>query len=129
MPTAPRNVHSPIPVSVVYGEATAIDAAFFVADRPYRVVSIIHRPLVVGSDGSAVTATVKKAPSGTAIASGTSLHSGSADLKGTINTNAPLTMSTDASVLRLAAGDAIGLDVTGTATAARGVITVTLIPA
>ena len=84
--------------------------------------------LVVGSDGSAVTAVIKKAPSGTAIASGTALHTGSADLKGTINTNQALTLSATPADLVLAAGDAVGIDCTGTMTAARGVVTVTLEP-
>jgi len=115
-----------IPVSFVYGEATALDAAFFVADRPYKVVAITARPLVVGSDGSAVTAEIRKVPSGTATASGTVLHSGTYDLKGTINTNQSLTLVTTSAV-RLAAGDALAFDVTGTTTAARGVLTVALV--
>jgi hypothetical protein len=115
-----------IPVSFVYGEATALDAAFFVADRPYKVVAITARPLVVGSDGSAVTAEIRKAPSGTASASGTIVHSGTIDLKGTINTNQSLTVLTT-SAARLAAGDALAIDTTGTTTAARGVITVSLV--
>lgn len=118
-----------IPVSFVYGEATPLDAAFFVAvGRRYRVLGIIVRPLVVGSDGGAVTAEFRKAPSGTAIASGTLLHSGSADLKGTINTNQSLTLSATSSALDIAVGDAIGIDTTGTMTAARGVVTVLLAP-
>ena len=119
---------SPVVVNFVYGEATPIDAAFFVADRAYRVHKIIARPLVVGSDGSAVTAEVRKAPSGTASASGTVLHSGTIDLKGTINTNQTLTLSATTADLSLAAGDALCLDVTGTTTAARGVVTVVLLP-
>lgn len=115
-------------VNMVYGEATPLDASFFVAHRAYRVVSIIARPLVVGADGSAVTAAVKKVASGTAIASGTALHTGSIDLKGTINTNQVKTLSSTDADLLLAAGDAVGIDVTGTTTAARGVISVALIP-
>jgi hypothetical protein len=118
-----------IPVSFVYGEAVAIDAAFFVAARAYTVKAITVRPLVVGSDGSAVTAQIRKAPSGTAMASGTVLHASTADLKGTINTNQALTLSTTASDVAIASGDAIGIDVTGVLTAARGVVTVLLAPA
>lgn len=118
-----------IPVSFVYGEATPLDAPFFVAvGRRYRVLGIIVRPLVVGSDGGAVTAEIRKAPSGTAIASGTLLHSGTADLKGAINTNQTLTLSATSSALDIAIGDCIGIDTTGTMTAARGVITVLLAP-
>lgn len=111
-----------------YGEATPLDAAIVTVDRSYIVQSIIARPLVVGSDGGAVTAQIRKAPSGTAIASGTALHSGSIDLKGTINTNQTLTLAATA-VITLAAGDSIGLDVTGTTTAARGIVSVLLLPA
>lgn len=117
-----------VSVNVVYGEAIAIDAAFFVANRAYQVQSILVRPLVVGSDGSAVTAEVRKVPSGTASASGTVLHSGTADLKGTINTNQTLTLSATPATILLAAGDALALDVTGTMTAARGVVSVLLLP-
>lgn len=112
----------------LYGEATPLDAAFFVASRAYQVASIIARPLVVGADVSAVTAQVRKAPSGTAAASGTVLHSGTIDLKGTINTNQTLTLSTTATDIRLAAGDALVLDVTGTTTSARGIVSVLLLP-
>lgn len=115
-------------ISNVYGEATPIDEPFFVVDRAYQVQSIIVRPLVVGSDGGAVTAQVRKASNGTAIASGTVLHSGTANLKGTINTNQALTLSATASDILLAAGDAIGLDVTGVTTAARGCVAVLLLP-
>jgi hypothetical protein len=118
----------PVVVSFVYGEALALDLAFFVAARAYRVHKIIFRPLVVGSDGSAVSATLRKAPSGTAVASGTLLNAGSADLKGTINTNQVLGLTTTTADLNIAAGDAIGMDVTGVLTAARGVVSVELIP-
>jgi hypothetical protein len=110
--------------SFVYGEATALDACFHIASKRIQVVGITVRPLVVGSDGGAVTLAVKKVPSGTATASGTALHTGTADLKGTINTNQALTLSSTLSDLRLAAGDSLGIDVTGTMTAARGVVTV-----
>lgn len=112
----------------VYGEATPLDAAFFIACRNYRVEAIIVRPLVVGSDGGAVTAQIRKAPSGTASASGTVLHSSTADLKGTANTNQSLTLSTTSSDLDIASGDAIAIDVTGVTTDARGVISVLLNP-
>jgi hypothetical protein len=118
----PRNRVNTYEVSYVYGEATPIDAVCHVVTRPTKVVGAIHRPLVVGSDGSAVTAVLKWVASGTAIASGTAMHSTALDLKGTINTNVVV----DITETRLEAGSAIGLDVTGTATAARGVVTLLL---
>jgi len=124
----PLEATMPVVVSFVYGDAAPIDGAFAVMARAMRVVKIVARPTVVGSDGGAVTAEVRKAPSGTASASGTVLHSGTIDLKGTVNTNQTLTLSATTANLNLAAGDALCLDVTGTTTAARGVVTVELIP-
>lgn len=115
--------------SWVYGDAAAIDSAFYIARRAMKVEGIHLRPSVVGSDGGAVTAIVTKAPSGTAPASGTSLHaSGSFDLKGAVDTDQAATLHGTPSVLLLAAGDALCLDVSGTTTAARGCVTVTMVP-
>jgi hypothetical protein len=111
-----------------YGETTPLDAAIVTVDRSYIVQSIIARPLVIGADVGAVTAQIRKAPSATAIASGTALHTGTIDLKGTINTNQVLTLAATA-VITLAAGDSIGLDVTGVTTSARGIVSVLLLPA
>lgn len=108
--------------------ASSVDMVFFVATRSVRVEAITGRVTVAGTDGSAVTAVVRKVPSGTAITSGTALHSGSFDLKGTANTNQALTLSTTASDLILAAGDCLAVDFTGTLTSATGAITVGMNP-
>jgi hypothetical protein len=119
-----------VPVIVnIEWNAASVDKSSFVATRAYRVQKITSRVTAAGTDASAVSAAVKKAPSGTAIASGTALHQGSIDLKGTANTNQALSLSTTTTDLAIAAGDAIGLDVTGTLTAATGVVSVELIPA
>jgi hypothetical protein len=117
-----------VPICIAY-DAAAVDRAFFTATRKYVVTGIIGRPTVIGSDGGAVTAVAKKAPSGTAIASGTALHSSTYNLKGTAHTNQSLTLSTTESDLVIAAGTSIGLDFTGTLTAAVGVVTIMLAPA
>jgi hypothetical protein len=106
--------------------AASVDKVSFVAPRPYRVVSIIGRVEVAGTDGGAVTAAIKKTASGTAIASGTALHSSTFNLKGTAATNQTLTLSTTSTDLDIAAGTAIGIDFTGTLTSATGVVTVGL---
>jgi hypothetical protein len=108
--------------------ASSVDKVFFVATRPYRVKAISARPTAAGTDSGAVSAVIKKAASGTAITSGTALHSGSIDLKGTANTVQDLTLSTTSTDLDIADGDAIGIDFTGTLTTAAGVVTVTLAP-
>lgn len=115
-----------IPVTLSW-VAASTDAPAFVATRAYRVHSIIARPLVAGTDGGAVTAVVKKAPSGTAIASGTAVNSGTINLKGTADTNQTITVATNGTA-NLDAGDALGLDFTGTLTSAIGFVTVMLAP-
>ena len=109
--------------------ATSVDNTTFTASRSYVVKSVILRPDVVGSDGAAVTVAVKIAASGTAISGGTAVHTGTGDLKGAANTNQVLTLSATASDLLLPAGSSIGLDFTGTLTAAVGNVSITLCPA
>jgi hypothetical protein len=101
---------------------------FFTADIPLLVTDITVVPRVVGSSGSAVTLAFFKAPSGVAVGSGTALTTGSADLKGTVDTNQSLTLVSDQNALTLQVGDSLGYALTGTATAAIGCVTVTLEP-
>ena len=78
--------------------------------------------------GTAASATInlKKAPSGTAAASGTALLASAFAADATTNTNATGALTTTAADLSLAAGDSICLDVTGTLTSGTGVITLEL---
>lgn len=108
---------------------TSVDGIFFTATRACRVVGITARVEVAGTDGSAVTAIVKKAASGTAITSGTALHSSTINLKGTAATNQGLTLSTTSTDLDIPAGTCIGIDYTGTLTTAVGGVTVMMEPA
>ena len=110
-------------------DSATVDMCSFVAPRKFKIVGIKSRVDVAGTDLGAVTAAVKKAPSGTGIASGTALHTGTVDLKGTANANQSLTLSVVAGALDIAVGDAIGLDVTGVLTLASGCVTVLLAPA
>jgi len=116
-----------VPVTVNY-VATTADSTFFVADRAYVVKAIRGRVDVAGT-GGACTVQIRKTPTATAPASGTALHSGSFNIVGTANANQSLTLSTTASDLLLAPGDALSYDLTGTATSAVGSITVHLSPA
>src|SRR3954471_4498982 len=70
-----------IPASFLY-TAAVTDATFFVADRPYVVKAVRGRVDVAGS-GGACTAIIRKVPSGTALASGTAVHSSTYNLVGT----------------------------------------------
>ena len=116
-----------LPVTLNYLAGTT-DCTIFTADRPYVVKAIRGRVDVAGT-GGACTAVLRKVPSGTAITSGTALHTGSYNLVGTANAQQALTLSTTASDLLLAAGDSIAYDLTGTATSAVGNLSVTLNPA
>jgi hypothetical protein len=104
------------------------DQVVFVATRACRVKAITVRILVQGSDGGAVSAVFRKVGDGVAIGSGVLLNQGSANLKGTVDGNQALTLTATAADLDLAAGDAIAIDVTGTTTAARGVVTFGIAP-
>jgi hypothetical protein len=115
------------PIVLTYA-ATSIDNVQFVAARAFRVKAITCRPLVAGSDLGAVSVMVKKAASGTAITAGTALLSASFNLKRAANTNQLGALTATTADLDIAAGVAIGLDFTGTLTAAVGTITVTLVP-
>lgn len=124
------------------------DGAFIVLSFPYNATanaSILTLPGVVANrrfivkaiqgvpeaaSTNAVTATVYKAASGTAVGSGTALHSGTYNLQGTAATNQTLTLATNAATLDVAAGQRIGVVISGAMGAAgNGCITVTLAPA
>lgn len=93
--------------------------------KPVTIASAILRPEAAGTDTAAVTVAVKKAASATAIASGTAIHSGTGDLKGTAATNQALTLTSAALVST--ANSAVGLDFTGTLTAAKGTVVLSVI--
>ena len=126
------------------------DGAFVVLSMPYSAIGnttgaflvvstqVMARRMIVKSivgvvdtaATNAVTATVYKAPSATAIGSGTALHSGTFNLQGTAATNQTLTLSTTSGVLDVAAGNRLGFVISGAPGAAGvGLITVTLAPA
>jgi hypothetical protein len=109
--------------------ASSVDKTVFTASRRFIVKSITARVEVAGTDAGAVTCVVRSAASGTAITSGTALHSGSINLKGTAATVQDLTLSTTASELVINDGTSIALDFTGTLTSATGAVTILLAPA
>jgi len=124
------------------------DGGFLTINMPYSAITnttgaflvvssqILNRRMVVKAisgvvdtaASNAVTATVYKAPSATALGSGTALHTGTFNLQGTAATNQALTLSGTA--VDVAAGNRIGFVISGAPGAAGvGVITVTLAPA
>lgn len=107
--------------------ATLVTQKVFIAPLACRVTGIYGATRVAGS-GGACTLSFYKVPDGTAVASGTLLHSGSYNMVGTADTNQYLTLVNDPSVLLLNVGDAIGYVLTGTATSAVGTITIAVEP-
>lgn len=108
--------------------ASIVTQALFVATFACRIVAIVGRPRVAGSDGSAVTLAFYKCASGVAAASGTLLHSGTYNMKGTADTNQTITLIADVDTRTFNAGDSLNVVLTGTATAAVGSITFTFDP-
>jgi hypothetical protein len=109
-------------------QASILSIGGVVCKRRMVVTDIKVVPEVATTN--AVTATVYKAPSATALASGTALHSGTGNLQGTAATNQTLTLSTTSGVLDVAAGNRIGVVISGAPGAAgAGCVTVTLAPA
>lgn len=110
---------------------TLPDVGLFTADADYEIVAAYERHETLGTDGSAVTADIVKAASGTALASGTSLLASTFNLKATINTTQSRSLSagTLASDRILYSGQCLGINFAGTMTAVTGVsITVVLQP-
>lgn len=114
-----------------YDASIVDDEVIFVNTTPgiLEVRRITARPCTAGTDGSAVTLALVKADDGDAVGSGTALHTGTINLKGTVDTNQDLTLSTTKGALNIQPGQAITANLTGTATAARGTISIDMIPA
>lgn len=115
-----------IPVVYEFNLSADVDKTICTLSRAMRVRAISGRPDVL--NGVALTATVRKVPSGTAVSAGTALHSGTFDANSGVNTVQNLTLSTTNGVLDLAIGDSIGVDLSAANTAAEGSITVWMTP-
>lgn len=87
-----------------------------------KIVGVTERHATAGSDGSAVTAMVKKVPSGTAVAAGTDCLSAGISLKATADTNQAGSLHATAANYTFAAGNAVGVALAGTPTAVAGVV-------
>lgn len=115
-------------ISIPYGAGAATTISGPILQRAVQVQSIIG--VVDTSATNAVTATIVKAASGTAVSGGTALHTGTYNAQGTANTNQTLTVSTTAGVATIAAGSRVGLNFSGSPGAAgAGVITLACTPA
>jgi hypothetical protein len=97
------------------GVAGLTDVVFFVNNTGVQLKVLAITARYSAANGSALTATIKKVPSGTVVASGTALHSTAIDLNSTTNTNSSPTLG-DISALTLSDTDALGIDVSGAGT-------------
>lgn len=101
---------------------TLADLHFMLASRAYKVIGARMVQDVAGSDGSAVTLMLEKLTGTTAPGSGTALLTAAWDLKATARTPQTGTLISTAASLTMAAGDRLGLNLTGTPTAVAGVV-------
>lgn len=108
--------------------ASSVDSNIFVADVPMEVVAVREVHSVVGGASAAVGLT--KCTGTTAPGSGTAITVADFDLTATVNTNQNKTLAsglaTTAATRKLAVGDRLGLNFSGTLTGLVGVVTVFL---
>ncbi len=124
---APRQAH----YVQTAAAGTAPDAYIFVnptgSGEYFEIVEVAYIYDVAG--GASAAADVKIAPSGTALASGTSAVATVPDLTATARTPRTATLSATASARVVKPGDAVGVDTSGTLTGLTGlVVQVTLKP-
>jgi hypothetical protein len=114
-------------VNIPYNTASPLTLSSFVLPRQCVVQAIYA--VTDAASTNAVTATVYKAPSATALGSGTALHSGTISLQATAATNVIPTLAASSTLL-VSAGNRIGIVISGALGAAgSGVVTVALTPA
>ena len=128
--------HAPLVLTFAAGPNAALltlpDVTLFIADTDYELLSVAEVHEVLGTNGSAVTLDIKKCTGVQAAASGTTMLASTFDLKATVQTVVSKTLSNagltaTAADRRLAAGNRLALDFTGTLTALAGVnVTVVL---
>ena len=120
-------------VTLPWSAITNTSGAFLTVSGPVLQRRMIVKSIQYMNDtaaSNAVTATLYKAPSATALGSGTALHSSTANLQATAAANNTLTLSTTSGVLDVAAGSRLGFVISGTPGAAGvGSFTITLAPA
>lgn len=116
--TPQRNsINLPIPLN-----GDNVDQCIFIAPYAMTISGIVEIHATAGNDAGAVTLALTKDTGTTAPGAGTSMMSGTFNLKATANTQQSATLTSTTSVLTLAAGDRIGANFTGTITTLAGVV-------
>ncbi len=98
------------------------DQCLFIVPYAMTVTGIQEIHATAGDDSGSVTINLTKDVSGVVPGAGTTLMSGTFNAKGTANTTQTATLSSDPSVLTLAAGDRIGVNFVGTVTTLAGLV-------
>lgn len=126
---SPRVINFAIPEN-----AGAVDSVLIAAaDCQLELVFASESHITAGTNGGAVTLDVKKASSGTAVTSGTSLLASTFDLKSTANTPVVKKVANGGLAARptryVSPGQQVGIDFTGTLTSyVGGAVTLVFIP-
>lgn len=108
--------------------SSVADVQFFTAPVKCEVVSIREVHAVAGSDGSAVSGTIRRCQGTEAATAGDDLLGDTKfDFKGTALTEQAPALTATTANLTLEAGNRLSLDVTGTTTALAGVIVTVLL--
>jgi len=100
---------------------TPTTATVWAAPEGCKLVGVVERHKVLGTDAGAVTISVAKDPTGTAPGAGIGLLTAALSLKTTNNTNQSGALSGTLSDVTFAAGDGLSVVLTGTMTAVAGV--------
>jgi hypothetical protein len=108
--------------------AAVVDQAFFIAPEPLEVVEIHEIHTTLGTGAGDVTLQVERlqgteAPGG----NGDALMATTVNLKGTNNTLQSPALTATTANLQLAAGDRLGVDISGTTTSVAGVVVTVLL--
>ena len=114
-------------VATHYIASTVADVQFWTAPVKCEVVAVREVHATAGTDGSAVTGTIRRCQGTEGAAAGDDLLSETINLKGTGFTEQTPALTATTANLTLEAGDRLALDVTGTTTSLTGVILTVLL--
>lgn len=134
MPTATpkklRNSTGYVRVTIpLVAAASVVDQTVFTADRAYELVGVEEVHTVAGNDAGAVTLDVKKCTGTQDPSAGTTMLASTFNLKSTANTVVSATLSATTANRKLADGNRVAFDITGTPTSyAGGAVTLVLSP-
>ena len=107
--------------------SSVADVQFFTAPVECEVVAVREVHAVAGSDGGAVTGTIRRCQGTEAATAGDDLLSATINLKGTALTEQTPALTATTANLTLEAGTRLSLDVTGTTSYLAGVIITVLL--